>query len=614
MRRAVPILPTQAALSLVLFALFILFLSSPLWANVGHQSGLTVSSRVDAVTVYRGQALVSRVVRLPAKKGELEVVVDGLPNAVVSTSLAAQASAQSGVTVRAIRYRHQLVARSPKAAVAKLDDLIARLRQKHRAVGERLWLVNNQFKVIEGQMGFIKPATKHDMSRGVLDPKKLAAVTEANLKHRERLVERRITLRQEQGRIATELQLARRKRAKLTRGTSRARRQAVIFVHKTTTAPSQLRLDYLVRGAHWTPTYNVRRKGETNKVRLEYLAEVRQMTGEDWRDAKVTLSTATPKMTAESPVLGPLWIGVGGTKRARRPRPTKLTGYLSSRARIRRAQESLRGNKDRSKAGWLMNKLAADSQDLELNVSADVVKAGRRGVRAAEDALAVSYRLSGRMSVASRRDQQLVQIAALQLSAQTFYEAVPLFSSYVTRYARIINDTDVPLLAGTYRAYVDGDFVGTGDLPVVATEQDFTVGFGADPQLRCYRELVDKEADTSWGSRLQRFKYRLRLESYKRAPVNVQVFDRIPATKSKQIEITLSTGDSSLSRDPVYQRDKRPRGILRWDLKLAPKSNGERATDVHYSFELKYAKDAKVGRQARGLLREMQRDYLRMVK
>ena len=45
---------------------------------------------------------------------------------------------------------------------------------------------------------------------------------------------------------------------------------------------------------------------------LEYYALVQQTSGEDWNGVKLTLSTAMPTMTAEAPILTPLWVSLAG--------------------------------------------------------------------------------------------------------------------------------------------------------------------------------------------------------------------------------------------------------------------------------------------------------------
>ena len=48
-------------------------------SSLASGEAVEVDSKLEAVTVYRGQALVTRSVTLPARAGELELVVGDLP-------------------------------------------------------------------------------------------------------------------------------------------------------------------------------------------------------------------------------------------------------------------------------------------------------------------------------------------------------------------------------------------------------------------------------------------------------------------------------------------------------------------------------------------------------
>jgi hypothetical protein len=139
------------------------------------------------------------------------------------------------------------------------------------------------------------------------------------------------------------------------------------------------------------------------------------------------------------------------------------------------------------------------------------------------------------------------------------------------------------------------------------------LGFGVDTQLRCRRELIDKSDRVSWGSRIQTFNYRLRIESFKNRPVSVRLLDRIPAAKSDDIRITLGRPSDKLSTDAIYVRDLRPMGVLRWDIELPAGASGTKARDVKYDFEMKFAKDKHIGQQAASLMPAMRVDYDKMM-
>ena len=67
--------------------------------------------------------------------------------------------------------------------------------------------------------------------------------------------------------------------------------------------------------------------------------------------------------------------------------------------------------------------------------------------------------------------------------------------SYVYREAELANSSDKDLLAGPITVYLDGRFVGRGEIPTVARGQSFVVGFGADPQLRARRALCSRRQE-----------------------------------------------------------------------------------------------------------------------
>jgi hypothetical protein len=83
------------------------------------------------VTLYRGQALVTRTVPLEGPKGASEVVVADIPEQVVADSLYAEGG--EGVEVRAVRYRARAVGQEPREEVRKLDAAIEDINEKMQA-------------------------------------------------------------------------------------------------------------------------------------------------------------------------------------------------------------------------------------------------------------------------------------------------------------------------------------------------------------------------------------------------------------------------------------------------------------------------------------------------
>ena len=73
------------------------------------------------------------------------------------------------------------------------------------------------------------------------------------------------------------------------------------------------------------------------------------------------------------------------------------------------------------------------------------------------------------------------------------------------------------------------------------------------------------------------------------------MWDRLPMSETAQvITVTLANPKPPLSTDPLYVRDERPKNLLRWDVKIDPKQNGEKALSIDYEFKLELDKNVNI--------------------
>src|SRR3954469_12719396 len=120
------------------------------------------------------------------------------------------------------------------------------------------------------------------------------------------------------------------------------------------------------------------------------------------------------------------------------------------------------------------------------------------------------------------------RIMQTDMESKFYHVAVPVLTSYVCREAELANASDKDLLAGPITVYLDGRFVGRGEIPTVARGQSFVVGFGADPQLRARRELADKQDGVQGGNRETKFEYRLVVENFAKEKNPPRALGRVP--------------------------------------------------------------------------------------
>src|SRR5262249_55116667 len=125
----------------------------------------------------------------------------------------------------------------------------------------------------------------------------------------------------------------------------------------------------------------------------------------------------------------------------------------------------------------------------------------------------VVYHLNTRLSVPSRNDEQILEVTRLEMPPEYYYKAVPILSAHVYRLADLTNRSNYVLLPGEATMYLGSDFVGQMSLPLVAIGEQFTVGFGVDPQLQVQRQMTDKSRTIQGGNQVLRYEYRILLGS-----------------------------------------------------------------------------------------------------
>ncbi|MFP4055416.1 MAG: mucoidy inhibitor MuiA family protein [Candidatus Brocadiia bacterium] len=550
-----------------------------------------IPGRVESAVLYRGQALVTRRVPVAVEAGRGALVVGNLPEQVVGDSLFAEGG--EGVEVRSVRYRTRAVGEAPREEVRQLEQAIQEVEDQAARNKRMQELVSQRLKFLESLEGFTAPTAKAELAKGVLDFEALEKLTLFAFQQRQEAAEEALRLDAQARDLGQQLSVLQRRRAELTAGYSRTVREAVVFLEKRGAAASELQLSYLVGQAGWSPAYNFRAAEGGEQTAVEYNAVVRQMSGEDWDSVALTLSTASPALTAQGPGLAPFRVALSKAPPKGRPGGKEYAQQLAqAQSRLHQAEQQQRAAQAlRESVGynWEMNVAANEAQGIELTADRDALATLQAEPELTTDVTSVTYQLDGPVSLASRSDQQMLRIDEMNLPSTFTYVATPILTSYVYREAELSNTAAEALLGGQVTVYLDGRFVGRGEIPTVARGETFVVGFGADPQLRARRELVDKTESVQGGNREIRVHYRIPLENYKQEPAVVRVYDRIPvAQRESEIRVTLDETAEELSDDPLYLRVERPKGILRWDVEVPAGAAGEDARTLEYSYTVEF--------------------------
>lgn len=580
-------------------------------------------SDIESVTLYRDQALITRIITVEPGAGLRQILIADLPELLVADSVYAEGD--DNASIRAVRLSTRQQMTSSRDEVRQLETEIEALQLERGSMTSELSVLQKNLDSLDQMVSFSAITSRGDLNAGVLDADVLMQLIEFAMEKRTALTGLVTSKNQELEQLQRQSDLLSRKLQEVSNSKKTAMYEAKVFVETKADVASEVRLSYLVGGCGWSPQYTVRGEVQKPTVDLRYGAVVHQMSGENWDAVELTLSTASPLVSAAGPLLTPFRVqGTSATNPQAAPSSIDdlfgggasadaLSGKLQSLKKQQRSAETQLYGSERPESpvqrDLALNTFAGEMQQLEL--LAEAKSAGNISPDAADDVASQVYALPDPVSLESRRDQQLVQIAEAMLNAELYHVATPLLSSYAYREALIFNDQPIGLLGGPATVYLDGRFVGRTSIPTTASRQRLVVGFGADQQVRTRRELRSKEDEIQGGNRRLTFNYRLVVSNFKDTPVKIRLMDRMPVTdQQEQVSVTLIEPGLPLSNDGLYHRVQRSLGILRWDLEVPAERNGVDAFDVEYKYMIEFDRSRQL--TAAEMQRQMQQDYIEL--
>jgi hypothetical protein len=553
-------------------------------------------------------------VDVPEGVGSMELIVTQLPPQTVNSSLYSEGA--DGIRVMTTRYRMRPIQEDTREEVRKLEAQLKQLAETAQKIQGDLKTTEQNLQLLGKMENFTAATMTTATEKGTLNSESTIALAKYVMETRDSKAKEIVGSQQQLQNNAEQTEFAKRKLQELTAGSSKTERDAVIVVDKKNAAPGRVRLHYLVDSASWRPQYKLRAGiKEKEPVQLEYLAALTQQSGEDWTHVEMVLSTAQPMLNAAPPELKTLEVSVVSRGRMPAPnlpaaqgqaadspyaiQPQQPAEAITSQARNLRnkAQKEFNSKQD-STANSLYNDAAALEWQRDLQSSKEeliAVNRSRLNPPSVEEGPSVTYHLRSKLSVPNRPDEQVIEVARIDLTPDYYFKAIPVLTPHVYRLADLTNTSDSVLLPGEATMYLGTDFVGRMNMPLVAIGEQFTAGFGVDPQLQVQRQMMDKSRTTQGGNQILKYEYRILVNSYKAAPVKLQLWDRLPRAENETAGISLVKATPDVSTDSLYLREQRPHNLLRWDLTVAKGMTGDKAMAVSYEFKLEMDKQLMIG-------------------
>jgi hypothetical protein len=291
----------------ILIMLF-LIITTALKAQVLQIPQQKIESKIENVTVFVNGGQVARSAMASIPKGKSEVIFKGLTPNLDGKSLIVKG--EGDFSIMSVKSQMNFLEET------KRKDTIEILDAEREKWATRLISLKAEMQVIEqeeeilnrnkGQiLGIPNTTNKTEDLKILLNFQKT---------HLTEVLTKKLALQAEERQINKVLSKINNQMTELNGRKSTATAEVVVTVYaKNAAIPNaKFRLEYIVPNCGWLPYYDLRIADVISPIVTQMKAKVRQNTGEDWKEVKLTLSTGEPNKGGVKPELGTWKIGWNG--------------------------------------------------------------------------------------------------------------------------------------------------------------------------------------------------------------------------------------------------------------------------------------------------------------
>lgn len=513
------------------------------------QADKPVESTIKDITVFLSNAQVSREVKSRIESGKTNIVVSGLTAQLDPNSI--QVSGKGNFIILGTSHRQNFLqdVNMPKSLRILRDSLeyyqrMLILEQSHKEILNKEEAMMNANQKIGGSNQNVTVAELKAMADFYRT--RLGDIVTTRMKQDANIKKINEKIARIQAQVNTQTELY-----------SRNSSEIVVSVSAEASTAVELEVNYIVTRAGWHPVYDLRVTNTKSPIKLGYKANVFQSTGEEWKNVKLTLSTANPNLSGLKPELS--------------------AQYIDILEQIVVAQRALKG---RSAAPMAVSKEAADQGEMELEEAETAASL----VSAMETAVNTEFVISIPYTVSSSNKPTLVEIGNHEVTASYQYAVTPKLDGDAFLMARASGWEDLKLLPGSANVFFEGTFVGKTLIDPGSIKDTLSLSLGRDKRIVVKREKVkDFTSRKAIGANIREmYAYEISVRNARQEPIKIVVEDQVPVSRNSLIEVSVTdTGGASWNKET---------GKLSWTWTIQP-TDTKKTT---FKYEVKYPKDKQV--------------------
>ncbi len=520
------------------------------------QAQKQISAKLTEATVYLRGAALTHTASATLKSGSQEVIIDGLSPNIEINSLKVKAN---GVLISATEFAQDyLTPREQAAHIKKLQDSLDLYQ-------EQLKEVQNELTVHKQLLKLVTDGTQNNMSQK--DGTVAIADINANMElYRTKAAELQKSIDKDNKRIEDLKETVNRLRSQIEQDeteNSQLNGMLRLSVSVPENVNTTFTVTYFTNQAGWVPCYDINIPSMDKSITLQSKAKVKQVTGLDWNNVKLTLSNATPNRSTTAPVF--------------------KTWFLS----FQRPQTIIDGMRVRSNSvsyATQEEKVAATSNSLSYKWEAPITM--DNFVEVEEQDIHVTYSIAVPYDIPGNGKEKLIDLKSYDIKADFKYYSVPKLSDETFLIATLSDYEKYNLLPGEATVTFNNTFVGRTRLRPNDTESQLSLTLTTDPRVTVKREKQRDFCSTKHigNSTTVTQSYLITVKNNQTKAAKLTLKEQYPISNDKDIEVKL------VEVKPEATYNKNDIGVVTWELELKA---GETRTFV-VTYSVKHPSDRTV--------------------
>ena len=594
----------------------------------------TIDTKIEKATVFLNGAQINRSGKTVVSPGNSEIIFKGISPYINKQSI--QVKAEGNFTVLSVVHKiNYLEEQTKQNELLKVEEQKENLQDKINLQKDMMSIYVNEETLLSKNQAIVAQNT----GLKTIDLKEAADF------HRMRLTElkfKETEINKTVKKYYEEMAKLNKQQQELTKQATTATSEVVVTVQSKETTNANFTLSYFVDKAGWYPTYDLRVTDISHPITMAYKANVYQSSGEDWKDIKLTLSTANPKQNGEKPNLHAWYLhyftpqsyGLNNNSSIYNPNVRNVTGRITDEKGTPLAGVSViikgtnagtstdaYGNYSLS-VPYNTTTLALSCvgfQQRELFISSSTMNiAMQSSSQSLDEVVVIGYGTSveGRdfsgsyqkvkkeasipLTVSERENTtsfsfdietpytilndgktSTVEMKTMEVPALYEYYCAPKLETDVFLTAKITDWSDLNLLEGESNLFFEGTYLGKAMINPKTATDTLSISLGRDKNIVVKRTSIKEFSKKQFlgSNKIDYRTFEISIRNNKKQSINLIVEDQFPLSTMKEVEVDkIENKEADLDSET---------GKLKWTILLEPAKEKK----VGFKYSVKYPKN-----------------------